>query len=694
MRKHLLGLILFAGLILAAIPAPAAPREEPREVLVLYKGSSLAENSVSLFREGFHMPANYLGLLPRYTDIETSPLPAPTALNRVRAVITSFETETMDDPNRYLHWLNAVMDQGIYVIILGHLGCLESTGNTPPSASLLERTLTRIGLTRTDMPSINGTLIQYGTKTDRIVEFERKLPAIPLRYDGFKAASESEVLLSVRRRDRPEADSPAIAITRTGGFALYGFIYWQDPISFKKQWYLDPFTFLERALRLQGVPAPTPTTLNGSRVAYSHIDADGFSGVSRIDPGRTCGEVMNDEVLTQTDFPVTVSLIQGEVDPRYAKTDRHEALARKIFRIPWIEPGSHAFSHPYFWNSEDEKTAARYREELGYSQFGVDIPGYTTFDRVREITGSARYVSTLAPEDKPCRVFQWSGACDPTAKDLAEADRAGLLNINGGDTVLDQEHNSLFTVAPICIEKGGHFQYFTGQANENILTNLWTGPFFGYRNIIETMKRTESPRRLAPLNVYFHFYSAEYPSSLKAVQDVFAWVLDQDVAPVHTSHYLMMARGFTTAKIHRLGKNTFRISDYGRCTTLRLPHGGAFWPDLQASSGVIGYRETRQGLFIHLNPDKHEARLVLTDSPSSSPFLEQATGTLENIQISSQQITFRYTGHTPGRVVIAGIPSGTDYELFSGTDRAALTPGTSSLTITVSAPGETGVRKR
>jgi hypothetical protein len=108
----------------------------------------------------------------------------------------------------------------------------------------------------------------------------------------------------------------------------------------------------------------------------------------------------------------------------------------------------------------------------------------------------------------------------------------------------------------------------------------------------------------------------------------------------------------------------------------------------------MGYRETRQGLFIHLNPDKHEARLVLTDSPSSSPFLEQATGTLENIQISSQQITFRYTGHTPGRVVIAGIPSGTDYELFSGTDRAALTPGTSSLTITVSAPGETGVRKR
>jgi hypothetical protein len=35
-------------------------------------------------------------------------------------------------------------------------------------------------------------------------------------------------------------------------------------------------------------------------------------------------------------------------------------------------------------------------------------------------------------------------------------------------------------------------------ANENIYTNLWTGPFWGQRRVVQTFERTGSPAGCGP----------------------------------------------------------------------------------------------------------------------------------------------------------------------------------------------------
>ncbi|MGC6595324.1 hypothetical protein ACP0GC_25365, partial [Escherichia coli] len=51
-------------------------------------------------------------------------------------------------------------------------------------------------------------------------------------------------------------------------------------------------------------------------------------------------------------FPVTVSVVEGELSPQgvYPQLSAQTtALARKMFTLPYVEPASHSFSHPFNW---------------------------------------------------------------------------------------------------------------------------------------------------------------------------------------------------------------------------------------------------------------------------------------------------------------------------------------------------------
>lgn len=269
------------------------------------------------------------------------------------------------------------------------------------------------------------------------------------------------------------------------------YAYWEDPLSFQHKWYIDPFAFLSRTLDIKNTPIPDPTTLNGLRVAFSHVDADGFSGTNQIDRKKVCAEIMRDAIFKTIDFPISYSVIQAEIDPAVQGSEHLMNVARSIMELDNIEPASHTFSHPFFWDPESSQKD-RYDD-----RFAFDIPGYK-FDAFKEIVNSVEFVTDeLCPDGKSCRLLFWSGACDPLAEHQQMANENGILAINGGDTLWDPAHDSLFGVAPLIRPlRPGLNQIHIGQANDNILTNLWRGPFNGYRNIIETMKRTGSPRRL------------------------------------------------------------------------------------------------------------------------------------------------------------------------------------------------------
>lgn len=42
------------------------------------------------------------------------------------------------------------------------------------------------------------------------------------------------------------------------------------------------------------------------------------------------------------------------------------------------------------------------------------------------------------------------------------------------------------------IDKDGYFQVYSAMQNENIYTDEWKGPFYGYQNVIQTFELTEN----------------------------------------------------------------------------------------------------------------------------------------------------------------------------------------------------------
>jgi hypothetical protein len=610
------------------------------------------------------MVLNYHGLLTTYWDVSRRPLPGPDAMKAYRGILTVFHSEKIPGPREYLDWLHSQAVSGKKLVLFGFLGGLDRSREDPDIKNLVDKVFGYLGLQYGGDQTSQKALIRYAHRNKETVGFEREYPLFPESYEKFKPVGKGlRVHLALRRTDKKDSESAVVVTGPNGGFAYRDTMYWQDPVHFDKQWYINPFVFFEEAFQVQEMPRPDPTTLNGLRVAFSHIDADGFTGLSRIDKKSRCAEVIRDQVIKKYEFPVTASVIAGEIDPRAVGEPGFVRLARSVFELPNVEPASHSYSHPYYWDPEYEE------KEMYKSQYGIAIPGYT-FDAKKEIDYSVRYISeALSPPHKTCRVFLWSGNCEPRESDIARCDALGVLNMNGGDTVLDDVNNSYTNVAPLYRKVGDRFQVHTGQANENIMTNLWTGPFYGFKKIVTTMARTDNPRRVAPLDIYYHFYSAEYRASLKAVQEVYEWALEQDTAKGYASDYIRMVMGYLNARIFRGEKGEWVIKDYGPCLTVRFDRPG-LEPDLQSSRGVLGYTREPQGVYVSLAPGRDRAVVVMKkkengskDLPGGTPYLRKATGWVSGFQLEHHRIRIEYQGFGRGWIELGGLRPLKDHKI-------------------------------
>ncbi len=442
------GIVLLFLIVGTHRPAfPATP--VLRHVLVLYNSLNGARPTENFVFDNCQTVLNYYGLLCEYRDVNQRPLPDADEMERYRGVITSFTSAKIEDAQTYLLWLKQQLDVGKKVVVLDELGG-DDASNNPEIERLRENVCRKIGFEETGDFTSNRAVIRYGRKDPKGVEFERKYPVLPKEYEQIKPVDPHvKTWLSLKRTDLEDSESSIILTSPAGGYARGEFILWEDPATYRRQWYLNPFMFFEAALDLKGLPRPDPTTLNGLRVAFSHIDGDAFTGLSKIDKRSLCGEIVFQEILKKYDFPVTVSIIVGEVDPAIMGDESYVALAKKVFALPNVEPASHTFSHPFYWDPA-YKGKDRYD-----SQYGFEIPGYA-FDLEKEIDHSLEYISkVLSPPEKPCKIMLWSGNCRPTEEAVARCDQLGCLNINGGDTLFDDYNDSYTSVAPLYRPGGG-----------------------------------------------------------------------------------------------------------------------------------------------------------------------------------------------------------------------------------------------
>jgi hypothetical protein len=133
--------------------------------------------------------------------------------------------------------------------------------------------------------------------------------------------------------------------------------------------------------------------------------------------------------------------------------------------------------------------------------------------------------------------FFWTGDCVPGSDALAMTRKAGVFNMNGGDTVATRSAPTVTDVEGLGFQRTGGFQVFAPNQNENVYTNNWQGPFYGFERVIETFEFTEKPRRLKPINIYFHTYLTTKSGGMKSLDKVFAYALSQETTPVFVSEY-------------------------------------------------------------------------------------------------------------------------------------------------------------
>ncbi len=426
------------------------------------------------------------------------------------------------------------------------------------------------------------------------------------------------------------------AITEWGGYALReSFIF-----EFEDQniWIINPFLFFKEGLRLEKLPAPDTTTENGRRYLFSHIDGDGIMNTVEFDPDLVSGDTIYRDILSRYDIPISVSVIGAEIMPNglYPKlSPRLLKLTKKIFRLPNIEGATHTFTHTFFWGeiTKDGDLSPKYR---------LKPKGYD-YNLTYEIKGMLDYImEDLYPKGKKpiaSSVF-WSGDCSPRKNALEVVYKNNLLNINGGYTTITYAQPYLTNVAPLGLERGGYYQIYTGEQNENVFTNDWIGPFWGFKKVVQTFKLTDKPRRLKPIDIYYHFYSGSKRASLNALKYVYDYAIKQDVFPIFTSEFVKKVMDYFEISIANEG-DSYLVSGTKNLRTLKFCDDDVGYTDTKT---LLGKRKINNDTYFSLAPKSTHTFSLQKEMPNI-PYVISANGAVKHYIKGNYTTRIEWSGH-------------------------------------------------
>ena len=575
------------------------------------------------------MPLNHLGYAYDFLDPRSDPLPEEVLRGRYAGVVTWLSPSSTMVQTKVEAFLKRQIADGVRVAVFNqfpfdlgtptakHLG-LELVGGTATQRLTIERHDPMMGLEFAPLPN-RGELVPI-----KVVDAGRSL---------------------LRLADQSGRVYDAAAVMPWGGFVLSPFALMNLAAVDQQRWVINPLTFLRAALASEDIPVPDVTTEAGRRMLLVHIDGDGWASRAEFPGSPYASDVMARELLERHRVPTTVSVIQGEIaaDGLYpGQSSALEAIARRIYAMPHVEVASHSYSHPFDWSRAAAAPAA------GVAPPHLPIPGYR-YDLKREIAGSIDYINrTLLPSGKRTQVFLWTGDCVPTPEALRASYAAGVLNMNGGGTLITRSAPTWTRIAAQGIRKSGYYQVYAPNQNENVYTNNWTGPFYGFERVIETFELTESPHRFKPINIYYHTYAASKSASLNALKKVYQFALAQAVTPVYASEYIRKVLDFERMAMARdLVSGEMIVRGDGALRTLRSGVDAAV-PDLATSVAVAGFAPGPNARYITLAGP--EARLAFGAGGSARiaappAYLADANGAVSDVAREPGAFGFTLTAH-------------------------------------------------
>jgi len=601
----------------------------PRKILIVQDRDTKEPLDLSPGVRDLATPLNYMGYDVEYADFSTR-LPDGITPDRYAGVVAWIQRGAVPDPEAWQRWVTSRMADHVPVAFLEQFG-FDAAGSA--GAAL-------------DLQAVSGPLSAPLTvaKNDPMVGFEIHPKLEPRDLQALRVGPHSTPLLRVSANG---VMVDQVALTPWGGYALTPYTLASLDGIEQERWAIQPMVFMKAALHLQDMPSPSVTTENGRRLFMSHVDGDGFASRAEFPGPDYSGEALYEQIFTRYQVPMTLSVIEGEVGPKGLHPDispRLEQIARKMFALPYVEIGTHTYSHPFQWEQVDGKTGSQVDRGGGDAAFSLNIPGYH-FNIDREITGSIDYInSRLAPPDKKTVILQWSGDCLPPAFVVRKVYEAGVYNFNGGDTVITRSASSWTNIAPIGVDKGPNaYQVYAPNQDENVYTNDWQGPFYGFSRVLETFDLTDQPLRFKPIDIYYHMYSGTKVASLRSLDKIFSTVLKQPVMPIYVTEYIRKVldwRNFAVAKEVGPQGGDWVVRGNGEVRELHWPL--ATRPTLDKSSGVTGYASGPDGTYIHI--DNGSARFAIGGA-NTAPYIGEANGFVRNFERTPQGMRFDFAGH-------------------------------------------------
>ncbi|MDH5393523.1 MAG: hypothetical protein OEY11_10085 [Gammaproteobacteria bacterium] len=687
----------------------------PRTVLAFYDSELDGGTADTEVHKSAEMSLNHLGLVVHYQDIHR-PLPDKKAMADVRGVLLWLHWDTMPDPNQFLRWLINQMRAGKRVVIMG-LHAFENSRSgqlLTADPELINQFWSDFGLTETaEWMTVNYN-IQIQSTDKQMTDFERSLKGLLLPFP-VKTVSGSGLksYLKAYQRGREKRLADLIVSGPKGGYVAPGYSLISSRDGKQRFWYLNPFRFFRQAFATDDLPKADTTTLSGRRIYYSHVDGDGWRSLSLV-PGyrekkKSVTEVLLREVfLKYPDLPVTVSPVAADLDSSWFGTKKNQALAKEIFALPHVEAGSHTLSHPMDWSFFEHYDADSERaylhlypetyDTLAYQQTQTEIKNSRAgasdtktsaldsslksgslslsgikqklkeayeiprayfkglFKLEEEIQGSIDIIQRYLPAGKRVELLQWSGNL-PFSAAIKQTRVAGIRNLNGGDTRFDREFDSYAWVSPIGREVNKQRQIYASSSNENTYTRLWTSRFYGYGYLEKTLRATETPWRIKPINVYYHNYSGERLASLNALHKNFAYARSQSIAPVTASRFAAIADGFFSTVFEHIGKRQWRIKNRDQLQTIRFDHATFDAVDFKRSKGVIGQSHLHGSLYVQLDPVVSAPVIALRkikysdrQADAKRPYLISGRWWTDNVELTDKGFQCQVQGFGAGNM--------------------------------------------
>ncbi|MBT3981817.1 MAG: hypothetical protein HOE90_10715 [Bacteriovoracaceae bacterium] len=631
-------------LLLIAVNVNAAPIK--RRILALWDSTeySTSEYEQTYLHKHFEVVFNHYGYILEYHDLNNGvPRISPIKLKQQYAGIVSWLLDQKQkSPKSYLAWLEQVLELKIPTLVMGELGAFKDQNGKVVRTNIVNRRLRSVGLTFYDLFFENSLLFKTKDNFNKdLVEFERTLVG-EINYvrlvQNKKPRAENWLQIEVRGQKIP---ADVITFSTRFGYVQEGFDIFSDPYNHRTQWRVNPFKLIEKVYGVVDIPIPDTTTLCGNRISYIHIDGDGFINISDIDRKSNSGKIVSEKIVQKYKFPTTASVVVAEIDPNLKGNEVAVSETKKLFSLPYVEAASHTYSHPLSWEknpSSEEVVSYLGDDHLSHKGtiLAYDIPGYD-LNYQTEVVSSLEYINkNLVSEGKKTNVLLWSGSCRPPKEALRQSALSGILNMNGGDSRFDRIYNSYSNLSSLYRTVEEYTQVYASNANENIYTNTWEGPYSGFKDVIETFERTESPVRIKPINIYYHFYSGEKIASLKALNDIYRWLDKTDKTMMFASDYIKLISNYQEIKTYKQDVGNYRVENAKYIKTIRFEQDGRY-PDYNKSKNIIGHGFYQGSLYLYLGSDDH-ANIVLSHKPPKQEYIKSCNGWVKEVKKANGKI--------------------------------------------------------